>query len=657
MSTSRIAPRVRRPLLAAAAATVVVAGGAATALAVGGDTTDKSATLQSQISPAVPKNVILLIGDGMGESEVSIARYYQGVDKPLNMDRFPFRGVQTTYDLTPLDDVATAGTINFDPDSASTATAWSTGHKTQINRLGQGNSANRTTPGPNYETTIEAAKKLGKWTGNVTTAEVSDATPAGPTAHISQRACQGPTNATATCPSEASFNADGTPNTGPRAIGSVVEQEEKLKADITFGAGRARWKQPLSTAGSKTTLDRALEDGYQYVETKAGMNTITDLGSTPGSKPVLGLFHDAEVNGITDNMVSEWGAVDGTGTFLDPKDAIAKRPALDGNPLTCKSGYRASKRPEEPALNEMASKAIDLLDKAQGDKGFFLQIEGASIDKRDHGASPCEQIGETLEFDKAIGNALDYQKTHPDTLVIVSADHSHTSQIVSAAPVSTTLTSQEQPTGYYSTITTPDGNKLRVAYGTNGGRTDGTVVSPNATTGAVPSQQHTGAAVPIMAVGPQASNITGTIDQTDLFPLLTFKKVPSKLADGPTVTVPGPTTTVPGPTTTVTGPSVPAEVKLSAGVAVPKSLTNAAARKGVPVSLLASKTASAALTLKDGSKTIAKGSAKLTGGTAKSLTLSGSKVRKNRSASLKLTVVVTAGKEQVTKTATIKVSK
>lgn len=582
MSTSRISPRVRRPLIAAVAASVVVVAGGATALAVGGDTTDRSATLQSQISPAVPKNVILLIGDGMGESEVSIARYYQGVDKPLNMDRFPFRGVQTTYDLTPLDDVATAGTVNFDPDSASTATAWSTGHKTQINRLGQGNSANRTTPGPNFETTIEAAKKLGKWTGNVTTAEVSDATPAGPTAHISQRACQGPTNATATCPSEASFNADGTANTGPRAIGSVVEQEEKLRADITFGAGRARWKQPLSTAGAKTTLDRALEDGYQYVETKAGMNGITDLGATPGSKPVLGLFHDAEVNAITDNMVSEWSAVDAGGAFL-PKEQ-AKRPALDGNPMKCKAGYREAVRPEEPALNEMASKAIDLLDKAKGDKGFFLQIEGASIDKRDHGANPCEQIGETLEFDKAIGNALDYQKTHPDTLVIVSADHSHTSQIVSASPVNTTVANQEQSTGYYSTVTTPDNNKLRIAYATNGGHTDGT------TSATAPSQQHTGAAVPIMAVGPQASNITGTIDQTDLFPLLTFKKVPSKLADGPTVTVPGPTTTVPGPTTTVTGPTTtvpgaPAEVELSAGVAVPKSLTNAAARKGVPVSL------------------------------------------------------------------------
>ncbi len=656
MQTPRI-PRGRRPLIAAAASAIVLAGGGATALAVTSDTSaDRSASLASQINPATPKNVILLVGDGMGESEVSIARYYQGVDKPLNMDRLPFRGVATTYDLTPLDDVATAGKENFAPDSASTATAWSTGQKTQINRLGQGNSANRATPGPNFETTIEAAKKLGKWTGNVTTAEVSDATPAGPTAHISQRSCQGPADARGTvdkpgaCASEALFNADGSKNTGARAIGSVVEQQEALRPDITFGAGRARWKQTISPLGSKTVLDKAQEDGFQYVETKAGMDGITGLGDKPGAKPVLGLFHDKEVNDDAANMVSEWAAADDAGTFL-PK-AQAKRPSLDGNPMACKAGYRAEKRPEEPALNDMAGKAIDLLDKAKGDKGFFLQIEGASIDKRDHSANPCEQIGETLEFDKAIGKALDYQAAHPDTLVIVTADHSHTSQIVSAAPVGTDPdpTKQEQPTGYYSTIKTPAGDKLRISYGTNGGSTGGT------TAPTPPSQQHTGAAVPVMAVGPQAANVTGTIDQTDLFPLLTFKRVPSKPA---TTTVPGPTTTVAGPTTTVTGPTttVPGAVRLAAGIAVPKALTNAAARKGVPVSIVASKSAKVALTLKNGSTTLSQKTVSISAGGTVNTKLSASKLKKNRSAKLKLTAVATSGKEKVTKTATVSVSK
>ncbi|MDO9410119.1 alkaline phosphatase [Patulibacter sp.] len=654
MPTPRI-PRGRRPLIAAAAAVAVVAGGGATALAVTSDTTaDRSAGLAAQINPATPKNVILLVGDGMGESEVSIARYYQGVDKPLNMDRLPFRGVATTYDLTPLDDVATQGKINFDPDSASTATAWSTGQKTQINRLGQGNSANRATPGPKLETTIEAAKKLGKWTGNVTTAEVTDATPAGPTAHVSQRACQGPADTRSTCPTEAKIKADGTANAG--ALGSVAEQQVDLRPDITFGAGRARFQQTLSPLGNKTVVDKATEDGFQYVTTKTQMDGLSTLGDKPGAKPILGLFHDGtEVDKNTANMVTEW------------KGQTAAVANVDGNPDTCDTTHREKDAPQEPALSEMSAKALSLLDKQQGDKGFFLQVEGASIDKRDHAANPCEQIGETLQFDKAIGQALDYQSSHPDTLVIVTADHSHSSQIVSASPITAPtgannddVSKQEAPTGYFRTLTTPDGSKLRISYGTNGGNTTTHVPASGA-----PSQQHTGAAVPVMAVGPQAANITGTIDQTDLFPLLTFRRVPSKLPSGtttvpgPTTTVAGPTTTVPGPTTTVTGPTttVPAPVRLTAGVAVPRRLTSAVARKGVPVSILSSKSAKVVLTLKRGSTTISRTTVQVPAGGTKNVTLSGRKLRAKRSATLKLTAVATSGKESVTRRATISVSK
>ena len=64
------------------------------------------------------------------------------------------------------------------------------------------------------------------------------------------------------------------------------------------------------------------------------------------------------------------------------------------------------------------------------DEGFFLQVEGASIDKQDHAANPCGQIGETVAFDKAIQVARAYAAKHPDTLIIVTADHAHTSQIV-----------------------------------------------------------------------------------------------------------------------------------------------------------------------------------------------------------------------------------
>ena len=105
----------------------------------------------------------------------------------------------------------------------------------------------------------------------------------------------------------------------------------------------------------------------------------------------------------------------------------------------------------------MTTKALSLL---EADKeGFVLQVEGASIDKRDHAADACGQIGEPLAFDDAVGVALDYQRPHPDTLVIVTADHSHTSQI--------TYTTGSRPPAPATRRSRPSTDTpIRVSYGT-----------------------------------------------------------------------------------------------------------------------------------------------------------------------------------------------
>ena len=170
-------------------------------------------------------------------------------------------------------------------------------------------------------------------------------------------------------------------------------------------------------------------------------------------------------------------------------------------------------RGNEPSLPEMTTKALSLL---EADKdGFVLQVEGASIDKRDHAADVCGQIGETLAFDNAIGVALDYQAQHPDTLVIVTADHSHTSQM--------TYTTSQPATGTsFATVQTVDNTPIRVSYGTADTGTGAT------TSG---SQHHTGAEVPVWASGPRAADIQGTIDQTDIFSVLTNTRGPAGAAD------------------------------------------------------------------------------------------------------------------------------
>jgi alkaline phosphatase len=143
----------------------------------------------------------------------------------------------------------------------------------------------------------------------------------------------------------------------------------------------------------------------------------------------------------------------------------------------------------------MTRTALDTLtaQTRHGRRGFFLQIEGASIDKQDHAANPCGQIGETVEFDQAVQLALSYQRDHSNTLVVVTADHGHTAQIVEAG--STTP-------GVTATLITHDGANMTINYST-------------ATYPA--SMQHTGTEVRIAAKGPQAWRVLGVTNQTDLF--------------------------------------------------------------------------------------------------------------------------------------------
>jgi alkaline phosphatase len=138
----------------------------------------------------------------------------------------------------------------------------------------------------------------------------------------------------------------------------------------------------------------------------------------------------------------------------------------------------------------MTSKAIDLL--KANEKGFFLQVEGASIDKQDHDANPCGQIGETVDLDEAVQVALEFAKADGKTLVIVTADHAHSSQII---PNGT------KAPGLSQALTTKDGTVMSVSYGNSEGD----------------SQEHTGAQLRVAAFGPRAANFAGLTDQTDMF--------------------------------------------------------------------------------------------------------------------------------------------
>jgi alkaline phosphatase len=422
----------------------VLTGAALPTLASNGD---RTTSVRSAIKGGTARNVILLIGDGMGDSEITIARNYaKGAAGRLAMDTLPLTGEYTTYAVTKSD----PSKPDYVTDSAASGTGWSTGHKTY-------NGAISVTPdGKPQPTVLELAKKAGFRTGDVSTAELGDATPAVQAAHVADRSCEGPADM-ANCPLQNKVNG------GP---GSISEQQVQTGADVYLGGGKARFAQTVQAGPYKgrTVIDQAEATGYDVVTDTAGL-----AAAKPGKK-LLGLFADA-------NMPLE---------LTGPLAKVGGTDPARCTPNTAFSG---------PHLTDMAGKAINLLDaqSRHGRKGFFLQIEGASIDKQDHAANPCGQIGENIEFDRAVKASLDYARHHADTLVVVTADHGHTSQIV---PLAT-----DSP-GQTATLITADGAQMKINY---------------ATTKPGVSQEHTGTEVRIAAQGPQAANVVGVTDQTDLF--------------------------------------------------------------------------------------------------------------------------------------------
>lgn len=450
------------------------------------------------------KNVILFLGDGMGDSEITVARDY------LKGANGHFDGLDAVGQPSALDDVQ-AGTgqyttfsvgngskdsavgkdgdgklvANPNPgkltpvtDSSASGSAWATGTKTYNNAVDVDIYGN---PQLNL---FELAKAAGKTTGNVTTAEIQDATPAVLESHSSERACYGPQGKT-----------DGTSNNASKqclinqlkengGIGSISEQLLDTRADVTIGGGSKYFRQTVQGGEykGKTVWEQAKEMGFQTVENDpAAMNAL----QYKDGQPVLALMSDG-------NMP----------TKFNPSKATAKDPAKDANPTVCTPnadwlGNQGS------SLKDMTKKALDLLnDNPNGQKnGFFLQVEGASIDKQDHAGNACGQIGETDDFDQAIAYAMQNVDL-TNTLVIVTADHAHTSQILNAQPAYALST----------VLKTADGNNMVVSYGTaqddsrdaDGGYNGG-------------DMEHTGTQLRIAASGPGAQRVIGLTDQTDNF--------------------------------------------------------------------------------------------------------------------------------------------
>jgi alkaline phosphatase/streptomycin-6-phosphatase len=414
---------------------------------------DRTAEIRASLDAHRARNVILLIGDGMGDAELTMARYYYaGAGGQLNIDRFTFTGDLTTYAVEESDPKIP----DYVPDSASTASAWATGMKTSDRRIST--SASSDLP---LETILELAQENGLRTGVVTTSNITDASPAALAAHVNHRKCAGP----------ADMEKCAQYRKAAGGLGSIAEQMVDHKIDVLLGGGLGTLAQTIDAGehAGRTVIESAAAQGYQLVYDTLQLAAVDSLKDGP----LLGLF-------AGDHLKPRWSG------------ELAMAYPCSG-PQQCVTGQRPA---EQPTLAAMTRKALQLL---EGEDGFFLQVEGALIDKCAHAIDPCGQIGETIDFDEAVGVANAYAAAHPDTLVIVTADHAQSSQMVDW------MDERDYTRGFCSRLTSLEGAEIKVVYATN---VKGRI------------QQHLGTQVRVAARGPRAANVLGLIDQTDLYFLM-----------------------------------------------------------------------------------------------------------------------------------------
>lgn len=299
-------------------------------------------------------------------------------------------------DVPPVAFIGTSATDAVATDSANTMSAYMTGHKTAVNAIGV--YADRTPDSfddPKVETLAEAIRRQTKKSiGIVSTAELQDATPAAVVAHTRKRGDKAEIN------------------------GMLFD----VKPDVLLGGGSAYFL-PQATPGSKRKDDK----DYVKLFQDAGYTLATDkteLATAAGTNTgkILGIFHTGNMDTTLDREFLKKGTV--------------------------------GKFPNQPGLVEMTTVALDNLSK--NPEGFFLMVEAANIDKMSHPLDWDRAVVDTIEFDKAIGVARDFAAKNPDTLIVVTGDHTHGVSIIGTVDDEKPGTDMREKVGTYASAGFPN---------------------------------------------------------------------------------------------------------------------------------------------------------------------------------------------------------
>jgi len=426
--------------------------------------------------PTPFKSVILIIGDGFDDQHVTMGRnYLVGHNGKLTLDTLPVRGavqVQT---------VSEDGAPLYVADSANTATTLATGVVTQIGRVGTG------PDDADVVTILERAARQGYKTGVVSTSSVTDATPASFVSHVANRGCENPKIILGAERYGTYFpgcTEDASNNGGP---GSIAEQIIKAPADVVLGGGLKHFNTPLH-GSERTVLDQARAQGL------AVATTLDELFNANKDQRLLGLFAEGNLpvrlQG-TDGRKAE----DPDTSLLNAVDARLGS-VTQPEPMACEPNPDFGVTPPLATLTEIA---LDRLAR-NNDKGLFLMVESASIDKQSHSRNPCGSIGEIEQLEEALAVALTFAELHPNTLVLVTADHAQAAQIVPEPSLYEQIPVPVYSPGKIARVKTPEGGLMRINYATNN----------------FVSEEHTGANVPLFGNEPARDLLPPFVTQSEL---------------------------------------------------------------------------------------------------------------------------------------------
>lgn len=314
------------------------------------------------------KNIILMIGDGMGPQQLGLLREYA---RRAEHSVYKDQQGETAFDYFAQDGFV--GLSSHGPadalvtDSACSASQLAGGVSSGSEMIGLDQDGNQ------VETILERAKKLGKATGLVSDTRITHATPAAFASHQRHRSLE---NEIAWEMLD-SGNVDVMLSGGlrhwlPESVNSDPIRREEIKQLIV---------EPSMALASKRNdnmdlLANAKAWGYGFAFNSEQLQAAQ-------SDKLLGLFASS-------------GMLDGV-------------------------AYHQEGSGSQPSLAQMTAKALGVLGK--NPEGFFLMVEGGQIDWAGHNNDAGTLLHEMIKLEEAVSAVYDWVKGRDDTLVIITADH------------------------------------------------------------------------------------------------------------------------------------------------------------------------------------------------------------------------------------------